>query len=77
MKSAVVVTVASYSANHLSNKAPAYLSGKFVRNNTLPRYNATRGAAKLHLRRPKTEFYKGSFEYMGEKLYNELPKNRL
>jgi len=61
----------------LSNKAPAYLSGKFVRNNTLPRYNATRGAAKLHLRRPKTEFYKRSFEYMGAKLYNELPENRL
>ena len=59
----------------LSNKATAYLSGKFVRNNTLPWYNATRGAAKLHLRRPKTEFYRRSFEYMGAKLYNELPEN--
>ena len=61
----------------LSNKAPAYLPGKFVRNNTPSRYNATRGAVKLHLRRPKTEFYRRSFEYMGVKLYNELPENRL
>ena len=37
----------------------------------------TRGAAKLHLRRLKTEFYRRSFEYMGAKLYNELPGNRL
>jgi len=40
-------------------------------------YNATQGAAKLHLRRPKTELYRRSFKYMDAKLYNELPGNRL
>ena len=33
----------------------------------------TRGASKLYLRWPRTDFYKNSFEYSGAKLWNSLP----
>jgi len=36
--------------------APPYMSGKFVTNSNFS-YNHTRGANKLHLKRPNTNFY--------------------
>ena len=52
------------------NHAPSYLCSKFQRNST--RYSSTRGANKLHLSRPSTEFYRASFEFQGAFHYNKL-----
>jgi len=53
--------------------APPYMSGKFVTNSNFG-YNHTRGANKLHLKRPNMNFYKHSFEFKGAVLYNFLPE---
>ena len=52
------------------NHAPSYLYSKFQRNST--RYSSTRGANKLRLSRPSTEFYRASFEFQGAFHYNKL-----
>ena len=54
--------------------APPYMSGKFVTNSNFD-YNQTRGANKLHLKGPNTNFYKHSFECKGAVLYNSLPES--
>jgi len=54
--------------------APPYMLGKFVTNSNFG-YNHTRGANKLHLKRPNTNFYKHSFEFKGAVLYNSLPES--
>ena len=53
---------------------PPYMLGKFVTNSNFG-YNHTRGANKLHLKRPNTNFYKHSFEFKGAVLYNSLPES--
>ena len=52
------------------HQAPSYLSSKFTRN--CNRYTSTRGANKLHLSRPSTEYYRSCFEFQGAVLYNKL-----
>ena len=52
--------------------APKYMSNKFLTNAAFG-YGRTRGANKLHLRRPLTNFYKHSFEYNGGVLFNSVP----
>ena len=52
--------------------APKYMSNKFITNAAFG-YDRTRGANKLHLRRPLTKFYKHSFEYRGGVLFNSVP----
>ena len=37
-------------------------------------YACTRGSNKLHLKRPNTNFYRTTFEYMGAQLFNSLPE---
>ena len=53
---------------------PVYLHHKFQSISGL-RDRQTRGSSsgKLHLNRPKTEYYKKSFEYSTAKLWNFLP----
>ena len=57
----------------LHNVGPTYLHHKF-------RYVSgicTRGShsGKLYLNRPRTEFYRKSFEYSSGRLWNSLPSN--
>ena len=53
--------------------APPYMSSKFVTNSNFG-YNHTRGANKLHLKRPNTNFYKHYFVFKDAVLYNSLPE---
>ena len=55
------------------SQAPAYMANKFNTNSTL--YHSTRGANKIHLKRPNTNLYKQSFEFQGAFHYNELNSN--
>ena len=58
----------------LSRRAPNYLCSKFVtRESILTSHPSTRGVKDLHLKAPRTNWYKSSFEYFGAKLYNDLP----
>ena len=52
--------------------APKYMPNKFLTNAAFG-YGRTRGANKLHLRRPLTNFYKHLFEYSGGVLFNSVP----
>ena len=57
----------------LSNKTPSFLCSKFRPNAALG-YIRTRGANKLHLPRPKTEYFQSTFTFQGALLYNQLPE---
>ena len=57
----------------LSDEAPSFLCSKF-RPNTALGYIRTRGANKLHLPRPKTEYFQSTFTFQGALLYNQLPE---
>ena len=57
----------------VNKQGPSYLNSKFVTNSTL-NYACTRGFNKLHLKRPNTNFYRTTFEYMGAQLFNSLPE---
>ena len=60
----------------LSRHAPDYLCSKFTaRASILTDHPSTRGAKDLHLKAPRTNLYKSSFEYSGAKLYNDLPND--
>ena len=48
------------------------LHDKFIKQSDMGN-SRTRGASKLYLHRPRTDFYKNSFEYSGAKLWNSLP----
>ena len=50
-----------------------YLTCKFLTNSNL-NYSTTRGANKIHLNRPNTNFYRSTFEFMGAQAYNRLPR---
>lgn len=57
---------------HMPNwKYPPYLTHKFVSNAKFG-YN-TRGASKLHLKIPNSNFYRNSFKFQGALLFNKLP----
>ena len=51
---------------------PPYLTSKFVMNSTLG-YTVTRGANKLHLSWPYSNFYRNSFEFQGALHFNSFP----
>ena len=55
----------------VTKQAPPYLAKKFKKNSTF--YSHTRGAEKLHLSRPSSEYYRQSFEFQGALNYNKLP----
>ena len=57
----------------LRKEAPSYLTCKFLTNSYL-NYSTTRGAKKIPLNRPNTNFYRSTFEYMGAQAYNSLPR---
>ena len=57
----------------LSDEAPSFLCLKF-RPNTALGYIRTRGANKLHLTRPKTEYFWSTFTFQEALLYNQLPE---
>ena len=58
----------------LSRHAPDCLCSKFTaRASILTDHPSTCGAKDLHLKAPRTNLYKSSFEYSGAKLYNDLP----
>ena len=52
--------------------APSYLTSKFISNSNFG-YSSTRGASKLHLKRPATSYYRNSFEFQGALMFNALP----
>ena len=52
--------------------APSYLTSKFISNSNFG-YSSTRGASKLHLKRPATSYYGSSFEFQGALMFNTLP----
>ena len=52
--------------------APPYLTNKFMSNSNFG-YSSTRGANKLHLKRPATNYYRNSFEFQGALMFNALP----
>ena len=56
----------------LQKQAPPYLCSKFITNSKFG-YRGTRGANKLHLLRPNTNFYRNTFEFQGAQCYNNLP----
>ena len=56
----------------LQKQAPPYLCSKFITNSEFG-YKGTRGANKLHLLRPNTNFYRNTFEFQGAQSYNNLP----
>ena len=60
--------------NCIFRVGPAYLHNKFQSIPSLTE-RQTRGSSsgKLYLRRPRTEYYKKSFEYSTAKLWNSLP----
>ena len=57
-------------------RAPTFLSDKFIKNSDLGNAR-TRGTYKLYLQRPRTDFYKKSFEYSHaqkcEDIRNDFP----
>ena len=57
----------------LRKEAPSYLACKFLTNSNL-NYSTTRGANKIHLNRPNTNFYRSTFEFMGAQAFNSLPR---
>ena len=57
----------------LRKEAPNCLTCKFLTNSYL-NYSTTRGAKKIHLNRPNTNFYRSTFEYTGAQAYNSLPR---
>ena len=52
--------------------APLYLNNKFMTNSSFG-YSSTRGANKLHLNRPNSNYYRNSFEFQGALMFNILP----
>ena len=50
----------------LHKQAPQYLCGKFTLNS-----ERTRSCRDVYLQRPRTEFYRRSFEYGGGMMWNE------
>ena len=56
----------------IHKRGPTYLHEKFIKQSDMGN-SRTRGASKLYLHRPRTDFYKNSFEYSGAKLWNSLP----
>ena len=48
----------------LRSRGPSYLTCKFHTNSNL-NYTTTRGANKIHLLRPNTNFYRSTFEFIG------------
>ena len=56
----------------IHKRVPTYLHEKFIKQSDMG-YSRTRGASKLYLHRPRTDFYKNIFEYSGAKLWNSLP----
>ena len=56
----------------LYGEAPSFLCSKFRPNTG---YIRTRGANKLHLPRPKMEYFQSTFTFQGALLYNQLPEN--
>ncbi len=57
----------------MHNCSPSYLVSKFIKNSTLDGYLTTRGADNIHLKRPRSNFYRNSFEFQGGFSYNKLP----
>ena len=57
----------------LRSQGPSYLTRKFHTNSNL-NYATIRGANKIHLLRPNTNFYRSTFEFMGAQAYNNLPQ---
>ena len=57
----------------LKKETLSYLSCKFCTNSNL-NYLTTRGANKIHLQWPNTNFYRSTFEFMGAQAYNNLPQ---
>ena len=55
----------------LSGEAPSFLCSKF-RPSTALGYIRTRGANKVHLPRPKMEYFQSTFTFQGALLYNQL-----
>ena len=58
----------------MKKQAPTYLSSKFITNST-PNHISTRGSSKIHLKRPLTNLYRSTFEFMGAQVYNTLPNS--
>ena len=56
----------------IHKRGPTYLHEKFIKQCDMGN-SRTRGASKLYLHRPRTDFYKNSFKYSGTKLWNSLP----
>ena len=56
----------------IHKRGPTYLHEKFIKQSDMGN-SRTRRAYKLYLHRPRTDFYKNSFEYSGAKLWNSLP----
>ena len=56
----------------IHKRGPTYHHDKFIKQSDMGN-SRTRGASKLYLHRPRTDFYKTSFEYSGAKLWNSLP----
>jgi len=63
------------SSETLSSGLCASVHVRQICNKLQLRYNHTRGANKLHLKRPNTNFYKHFFEFKGAVLYNSLPES--
>ena len=57
----------------VKGQAPHCLSSKFCLNSSFG-YDGTRGANKLHLRQPQSQWYHTSFEFQGAVAYNKLPE---
>ena len=55
----------------IHKRGSTYHHEKFIKQSDMGN-SRTRGASKLYLHRPRTDFYKNSFEYSGRKLWNSL-----
>ena len=53
-------------------QAPTYLNSKFTVNNEF-HHIQTRGAQKLHIPKPLSNYFHSSFEFQGAMIYNALP----
>ena len=58
----------------LNDKAPVYLRNRFKTSNVDDLYLLRKREMSLVLPRPKTEYLKNSFDYIGAKLWNNLPE---
>ena len=59
----------------LANRAPAFLTAKFITNVINASYPSTHRKNNLHIKHPQTNAYRSTFEYQGAYHFDTLPQD--